>query len=476
MGDPDAGRARNRVSGLLVGPFEGIYDRLLRSASANEIFSERRQLQAMLEFESALCRAEAELGLIPSFAVEPICSCCLAETFDRTVLMAGVAGSGNLAIPLINLLTQAVRAISPEASGYVHWGATSQDAIDTGLVLQLREFFRVCDEQTFLLCECMARLASKHRHTVMAGRTWLQHAVPITFGLKASGWLDAMLRHRERLMQLVPRVLVLQFGGAAGTLASLGTRGSEVSVALARQLGVGVADVPWHSNRDRIVEVCTYLGLLMGTTGKIARDLALMGQTEISEIAEASGPGRGGSSSMPHKRNPVLAASILSSAVRAPGLVATMLSAMDQEHERGLGGWHAEWETLPELASLTLGAVEKLLEMLASLEVFPEAMSRNLEVTHGLLLAEAVSMALAEKIGKPQAHSVTQEIVRRAVDRGETLQRAAEGDERVMKHLDKDQLNRLFSAGEYLGDAQKMIDRVLARYEVSPKSMAIGSV
>ena len=310
----------------------------------------------------------------------------------------------------------------------------------------------------------------------MPGRTWLQHAVPITFGLKAAGWLDTMLRHQERLAQLAPRVLVLQFGGAAGTLASLGTRGAEVTAALAQQLGLGVADVPWHSNRDRLAEVATFLGLLMGSTGKIARDLSLMGQTELREVAEASAPGRGGSSTMPHKRNPVLAASVLSSAVRIPGLVATMLSAMDQEHERGLGGWHAEWETLPEICTLTLGAVERLTEMLGGLDIFPEAMCQNLERTNGLLLAEAVSMALAERIGRAQAHSLIQELVRKAVDAGASLQSMVEADACVMSHLDREQVKKLFRADEYLGDTQRMIDSVLEHYKGSKASIVTKDV
>ena len=447
--------------------YERIYDRLLRSEAACEIFSEKRQLQSMLDFEAALVQVEAELGLIPASVVAPIRSCCLAETFDRNILMDGVAGSGNLAIPMVNLLTKAVHQISPDASGYVHWGATSQDVIDTGLVLQLRELLQLYERQLTTFCEHLARLALEHRHTVMPGRTWLQHAVPITFGLKAAGWLDALLRHRQRLEQLTPRVLVLQFGGAAGTLASLGKQGSEISTALAKELGIRASDVPWHSNRDRLVEVATFSGLLMGTTGKIARDLALMGQTEIREVAEGSAPGRGGSSTMPHKRNPVLAASVLSSAIRVPGLVATMLAAMDQEHERGLGGWHAEWETLPEICTLTLGAVERLAEMLDGLEIFPQAMERNLQETKGLLLAEAVSMAIAEKIGKAEAHSLMQEIVRSAVGAGVPLQSMVEADERVMTHIDKEELTLLFRPEAYLGDTQKMIDNVIARYDRS---------
>ena len=454
---------------------EGMYDRLLRSSATNTIFSETRQLQSMLAFEAALAQVEAELGLIPAAAAGPICECCVAETFDHVALMEGAARSGNLAIPMVKQLTQAVERVSPEAALYVHWGATSQDAIDTGLMLQLRDLLEVCDQQLALLCARLAELAATHRDSVMAGRTWLQHAVPVTFGLKAAGWLEAMLRHRERLEQMRPRVLLLQFGGAAGTLASLGARGREVSVALAGLLGLRLPELPWHANRDPVVEVATFLGLLMGTTGKIARDLALLGQTEIGEVAEGYEPGRGGSSTMPHKRNPVLAAAILSSAIRMPSLVATMLSAMDQEHERGLGGWHAEWETLPEICTLTMGAVESLEKMLVNLQVFPDAMRHNLEQTRGLLLAEALSMALAERLGKAKAHALVEQIVRKTIETHDSLQAVAAADPRVLEHLGRERLDQVFRVDEYLGSKQTMIDGVLERYAGSRVRVETGS-
>jgi 3-carboxy-cis,cis-muconate cycloisomerase len=246
----------------------------------------------------------------------------------------------------------------------------------------------------------LARLAEAHKSTLLAGRTWLQQGPPVTFGLKVAGWLDAVERHRERLKQARKQILVLQFGGAVGTLAAVGDRGLELASALARELKLDLPEVPWHSHRDRLAEVAASLGLLVGSLGKIARDISLMSQTEIDEVVEPSGPGRGGSSTMPHKRNPVGSAVILAAALRVPALVSTVLTAMVQEHERGLGGWHAEWETLPEIFRLTAGALAHTNEIVAGLEIHPEKMSQNLNVTHGLVLAEAVAFALRERLGK----------------------------------------------------------------------------
>ena len=271
------------------------------------------------------------------------------DRFDLPSIGLAAARAGNLAIPLIKELTNLVARSDQEAARYVHWGATSQDAIDTGLVLQLRDAFDAIESDLQHLCETLAQMALDHRTTSLPARTWMQQAVPTVFGLKVAGWLDALTRHRARLQETRQRVLVLQFGGAAGTLASLGADGMKVAQELAKELKLGLPELPWHSHRDRIVEVGTTLALLVGTLGKIARDISLQTQTEIAEVFEPSGDGRGGSSTMPHKRNPVTCAVILSAAQQVPALASSLLSAMPQEHERGLGGWHAEWQTLPEL-------------------------------------------------------------------------------------------------------------------------------
>jgi len=443
---------------------DSMYDHLFRSPRDSRIFSEDAHLAAMLHFEAALARVEAQLGIIPFAAAERIASCCGIEIIDEAALAEESTASGNLAIPLVKQLTSAVRARSVQAAGYVHWGATSQDIIDTAMMMQLHEHLSLIGETVDSICEVLASLIETHRHTMMTGRTWLQHAVPTSFGLIAAGWLDGFLRHRERLVEMQPRVLVLQFGGAAGTLASLDQDGLQVAAALAQELNLTLPAVPWHTQRDRTAEVAVFHGLLAGSAGKIARDLSLGMQTEIGEFAEPSGEGRGGSSTMPHKRNPVSCAAILSASIRIPGLVSTMLSAMVQEQQRGLGGWHAEWETLPEICTLSFGALEKLAALLAGLEVNPEAMLRNIAATNGLIAAEAVSLMLARYIGRDKAHKLVEGASRRAVAAGISLQDALDQTPEITVHLNGHDLDVAMELGNYLGSSERMIDNVLADF------------
>ena len=276
--------------------------------------------------------------------------------------------------------------------------------IDTGFMLQAREGIELIEGALDELCGELAALAARHSDTIMAGRTWLQQAVPVTFGWKAAGWLDAMLRHRERLREVRERALVLQFGGAAGTLASLRADGWRVSEKLASILRLAHPDISWHASRDRVGEIASVLGLVTATLGKIAKDVSLLMQTEVGEAFESAGAGRGASSTMPQKRNPVSCAAILAASVRVPGLVATVLTGTVQEHERGVGSWPAEWETLPEIFNLCAGALERATELVSGLEIDRERMRANLELTGGLVMAEAVSTALASHIGKSAAH------------------------------------------------------------------------
>jgi 3-carboxy-cis,cis-muconate cycloisomerase len=428
------------------------------SKAASAVFSDDARLQRMLDFESALARAEARCGLFPQATADAISSVCRIELFDRTALAQDAERAGNLAIPLVRQLTRLVEEKDSISSRFVHWGATSQDVIDTGMVLQLRDALASMENDLRTLCALLAEMAEKYRDTMMPGRTWLQHAVPITFGFKLAGWLDACLRHRERLSELKPRVLTLQFGGAAGTLAFLGKNGDAVAAALAAELQLSMPDIAWHTSRDRIAESGAWCGLLTGSLGKMARDLSLTSQTEVGETAEAAG---GGSSTMPQKRNPVAAAAILGAAIRVPGLVSTLLAAMVQEHERGLGGWQAEWETLPEICVLTGGALSKTIAVLRDLEVFPETMSRNLEATKGLIMAEAVSAALAAGIGRSEAHSLVEAASRRAAVEGKSLRTILEDTPAAMQHLTHKQLDEILNPSNYLGSAQQMIDRVL---------------
>jgi len=335
--------------------------------------------------------------------------------------------------------------------------------MDTGLVLQLRDALDLVDADLTRLSGALARLAQAHKGTPLAGRTWLQQALPITFGLKAAGWLSAVERHRARLRELRPRILVIQFGGAAGTLAALGERGLDVAAALAEELRLGAPDVPWHAHRDRMAEVATTLGLLAGTLGKLARDVSLLMQTEVGEASEPAAPGRGGSSTMPHKRNPVGCAVALSAALRVPALVSTMLTAMAQEHERGLGGWQAEWETLPEICTLTAGALAHMTGVMEGLEIDAERMRANLDMTGGLILAEAVAMALGQAIGRPAAHEVVERASHQAVAQGRHLRDVLAADPRVTEHLSAADLDRLFDPVNYIGLAEQLVDRALSR-------------
>jgi 3-carboxy-cis,cis-muconate cycloisomerase len=435
---------------------------LLGSRAVAELFSDAARLQGMLDFEAALAAAEAEVGVIPAAAAAAIGAHCRAGLIDLDGFADDAAQAGNLLIPLVKRLTAAVARADRDAARFVHWGATSQDAIDTGLVLQLRGACDTIERDLGRLADGLAALAEAHRRTPEVGRTWLQHALPITFGLKAAGWLDAVERQRARLGGLAPRVFVLQFGGAAGTLASLGDRGLAVAEALARRLDLALPALPWHTARDRFAELGALFGLIVGTVGKIARDVSLLMQTDVGEAFEPAGAGRGGSSTMPHKRNPVAAAAVLAAATRAPGLVATLMSAQVQEHERGLGGWHAEWVALPELAVLTAGALAQTAETITGLDVDAARMRANLDATHGLIMAEAVMMALGAKLGRLEAHHLVEAACRRAVAEGRHLRAVLGDDPTVAAQLDTAALDRLFDPLNYLGAADALISRVLA--------------
>ncbi len=435
----------------------------------------------MLDFEAALAKAEARVGVIPQSAVAPIEAKCQADLFDLSALAKAAASAGNLAIPMVKQLTALVAAADKDdknASGFVHWGAASQDATDTGLVLQLRDALDFIEAAAAELSALLARLVKQHRNTPVVSRTWMQHAVPTLFGLQVAGWLDALNRHCSRLRELRKCVLVLSFGGAAGTLATLDDKGLDVAKALAEELNLALPDMPWHSHRDRVAEVATTLALCTGTLGKIARDIAIQMQTEISEVFEPAAAGRGGSSTMPHKRNPVSAAVALAAAIRVPGLTSTMLSAMPQEHERGLGGWHAEWDTLPEIVQLTAGSFHHMIKAVKGLEVRPDRMLQNLEETQGLIFAEAAMMALAKHIGRDLAHKLMDEAAHRAIAEHRHLRSVLVEDTAVTKYIPASEIDSLFDPLSYVGVAQQFIDRVLAIHQglsqASPEAMGRG--
>ena len=440
----------------------GLLDTLFRTDAVREIFSDYGRLQGMLDFEAALARATARAGVIPGPAASQIESQCRAELFDMEALSRGAAAAGNPAIPMVKALTAQVERKDHDAARFVHWGATSQDAMDTGLVLQLRNVLELIDAGEANLSDALATLAGKYKGTPVAGRTWMQQATPVTFGLKAAGWLSAIERHRQRLKELRARTLVLQFGGAVGTLATLGKHGLDVATTLAEELKLSLPDIPWHAHRDRLAEVATTLGLLVGSLGKIARDISLAMQTEIGEASEPAAPGRGGSSTLPHKRNPVSSAVVLAAAARVPALVSVMLAAMVHEQERGLGNWHAEWETLPEICMLAAGALGHTSQVMEGLEIDAGRMRENLEATRGLIMSEAVSSALAAKLGRQAAHELVEAACRRAVEQGKSLREVLEQDTKLAAHLSTAELDRLFDPENYLGVSEQLVERVLA--------------
>jgi 3-carboxy-cis,cis-muconate cycloisomerase len=439
-----------------------LLDPLFITDSMREIFSDRRRLQGMLDFEAALTLALVRAGVAPDESFKPIVAQCSADKFAADVLAREAALAGNLAIPLVKALTAAVARSDSKAAGFVHWGATSQDAIDTGLVLQSRDALDLLQRELAQFSSTLARVAEKHQTTLLAGRTWLQQASPVTLGMKAAGWLDAIHRHQARVLNARKEVSTLQFGGAVGTLAALGEKGPEVAKALASALKLELPSIPWHTHRDRFAEVATTLGLLVGTLGKIARDISLLAQTEIGEVLEPEESGRGGSSTLPHKRNPVGSAVVIAAAIRVPALVSLMLAAMVQEHERGLGGWHAEWETLPEIFLLAAGALAHMMHVVNGLEVFEEHMTHNLGATHGLILSEAVAIALAKHIGRSPAHQVVERSAHRALESGRSFRDLLLEDKEVRAHLSPAEIDALLDPKNYTGSAASMIQRVLA--------------
>jgi len=434
---------------------------LYASASMRAIMSDRARLQRMLDFEAALARAEAAVGVITATSAAAIGDACDAALYDIASLVEAQAPSGNITVAVVDALTQQVATRDQAAANFVHWGATSQDVVDTALVLELRAAIDALVADLDAAIKGFTTLAGRHRRTLSVARTMMQHALPVPFGLKLAGYAAALARSRERLARLRREALVLQFGGAAGTLAALGEHGFGVAERMAALLDLTLPDGPWHSHRDRLAEVAACLGILAGTCGKIARDVALMMQTEIGEASERGTPGRGGSSTMPQKRNPVSAAAALSAATVAPNFVATLLAAQVQEHERGLGGSHTEWMTFPALALVTSGALSAVVEIAQGLEIDVERLRTNLELTGGRVMAEAVSFALAEKMGRAQAHVLVQELSQRAAQEKRPLKEILLNDLRVKAQLSGIEIEKLFIPLTYQGSAQTFIDRLV---------------
>jgi 3-carboxy-cis,cis-muconate cycloisomerase len=438
-----------------------VYGGLFTTPAMRAVFSDHTRLQRMLDVEAALARAEAKLGLIPAEAAAEITAKADVGRFDLAAIGKDTELVGYPIVPLVKALGE---ACTGDAGRYVHWGATTQDIVDTGLVLQLRDGLDLIGQELEGIEAALAALARRHRDTPMAGRTHAQHALPITFGFKCALWLAPLLRHRVRLARLREEVAVVQFGGAVGTLASLGADGMPVMAALAEELALRVPPIAWHVGRDGLAEVVGFLGLLTGSLAKIATDVALLMQAEIGEVAEPYQEGRGGSSTMPQKRNPIACEFILACAKNVRALVPVMLDAMVQDHERATGPWHAEWIALPQAFALTAGALFHARTMLEGLGVDSARMGRNLDISQGMISAEAVMMALAPHVGREQAHHLVAAACNRAIASGSHLRDALAEDSEITGHLSADRLDELLDPRNYTGLAAEFVDRALAQH------------
>jgi 3-carboxy-cis,cis-muconate cycloisomerase len=442
-----------------INPADGpILGTLYGSDAMRAVFDEQAYFQRMLDVEAALARVQARLGIIPADAALAIEAAAKVENL-RTEALA--ASARNVGYPVVGLVAELSRAAGT-AGGWTHWGATTQDIMDTATVLQVRAGLDLIEAELRAVLTALAGQAERHRHTVMAGRTHLQQALPTSFGLKCAIWAMPFLSHRQRLAQLRPRVELVEFAGAAGTLASLGEQGIAVTAALAAELGLGEPIAPWHVCRDGLAEVVAFLGLVCGSLAKLATDIILLAQTEVGEVAEPYVAGRGASSTMPQKRNPIASEYILAATRTVQALVPVMLGAMAQDHERATGPWQGEALALPQAFVLTHGALLHARAIAEGLVVDAARMRRNLDLTNGLIVAEAVMMGLAPLLGRGEAHHVVKHACDVALTEQIPLADALCRDSAVSSRLDRPAIERLTDPAGYLGSTQPFIDRVLA--------------
>ena len=437
---------------------------MFASAGIADCFSDTALLEAMLAFERALARAQARCDVIPHTAADGIEAAATSMRFDAEALARQARRAGTLAIPFVKQLTAHVAAHDDEAARYVHWAATSQDVQDSALALQLRKATARLVDDLDRTGDAAARLADAHRATPMAARTLLQVASPVPFGWKAAVWLDALTRARASLVRAAREAAVLQFGGASGVRSALGDRGDDVASALSQLLDLPLPDVAWHGVRDRIARLGAELGIVCGVLGKVAGDVALLMQPEVAEAFEPTGAGRGGSSALPHKRNPVGSMLAREAGWRAPALVSTLMVEIAGEHERGLGQWQSQFWTLGELYDAAGSAAASMVEVLEGLTIDADAMRRNLDALRGFVYAEGVSMALAASLGKAAAHARVEALCRECDIAGTTLREALDADPELAALLPQARRDELFAPERQFGSAATMIDRALAAW------------
>ena len=437
-----------------------IFGELYGTAAMRAVWSARRSVAAMLAVEAALARAEARVGVIPQTAADAISAAADADRFD---LDAIAARANVVGYPVVPLTKQLAQHAGPDAGRYVHWGATTQDILDTATVLQLREALALLETDVRDTIDVLAARARQHRDDVMAGRTHLQHALPVTFGYVCALWLAPLPDHVERLRTARERVRIVQFGGAVGTLAALGARGRDVAAALADELGLRLPDAPWHADRSAFAEAACAVALLCGSLAKFATDVVLLMQTEVGEVFEPHAPGRGGSSTMPQKRNPIASEYILAATRGIDALIPLLLGAMAGDHQRSTGPWQTEPLALPQLFVLASAACAHALALVRGMTVDVARMRRNLDLTGGLIVSEAVSAALAETLGHERAHALVEAAASTALASNRPFTDALADMPEIAGRFDRADLERLLDPARYTGDAGAVVDRVLAR-------------
>jgi 3-carboxy-cis,cis-muconate cycloisomerase len=436
-----------------------VFRNVFTTEAMRKVWSDENRVQKYLDFEAALARAQGRLGIIPKEAAEEIVRHCSADKIDMAKLKEATERIG---YPVLPVVKQLVGLCKDGLGEWSHWGATTQDVTDTATVLQMREGLALVEQEIDGICDALAALAKKYRDTPMAGRSNLQQAVPITFGYKMATMLAAFERHKQRLNELKARVLVGEFGGAAGTLSSLGKDGLKVQTGLMKELKLGEAEISWHTVRDRIGEVGCFLGLVTGSCGKIALDVKLLMQTEVEEVYEPFHAGRGSSSTMPQKRNPISSVYITAQSGLAKQLVAALLEAQVEDHERGTGPWEIEWIVLPEIFMLAAGALAQTRFVVEGIQVNEKKMRENLGITKGLIMSEAVMMGLGAAMGRNIAHDVVYDICLDVVKTGRPLIDLLAEDKEISKHASRAELEKMVDPANYLGVAGEMVDRVLA--------------
>jgi len=442
-----------------------IFGNLFSTEAMRQVWSDENRTRKYLDIEAALARVQARLGIIPAKAAAEIARNCRLEKIDLRKLRAQTERIG---YPVLGVVQQLVELCADGLGEWCHWGATTQDITDTATVLQIREGLALVEDDLTAISAAMAELASRHRDTPMIGRSNLQQAVPVTFGYKMAGLLSAIERHRARLAELRPRVLMGEFAGAAGTLASLGQGGLETQAGLMQELDLAQPVIAWHTLRDTIAEVGCFLGLVTGTLGKLAMDVKLMMQTEVGEVYEPFAHGRGASSTMPQKRNPISSCYIHACASVVRQQVAALLDAMLADHERSTGPWEIEWIALPEAFLLSAGALNQAKAVVGGLEVDAKRMRANLDSTKGLVVSEAVMMGLAPHLGRERAHDLVYDLCREAIRQDRPLLDLLSENAAITQHVDRKKLSELCDPSNYLGLSGVMVDRVLERIRAAP--------